>query len=71
MKIATTPLNLFTSREAETLNRAMMLRRLSFLVFCGKKDSHIIHLPLIQEKIVELIKSSTPVVIQIEVSAAR
>ncbi|KAJ9069085.1 hypothetical protein DSO57_1022104 [Entomophthora muscae] len=67
-KIATTPLNLFTSREAETLNRAMMLRRLSFLVFCGLKDNHIVHLPLIQEKIVELIKSNTPVLIQIEVT---
>ncbi|KAI0243713.1 hypothetical protein L0F63_001795, partial [Massospora cicadina] len=66
-RVSTAPPNLFTSREAEASTRAGMLRRLSFLIFCGAKDSQVVHLPLIQEKLVELIKSGTPVVVQVEV----
>ncbi|RKP16967.1 hypothetical protein ROZALSC1DRAFT_24692, partial [Rozella allomycis CSF55] len=48
--------NLFSSKEAETLNRIHFISKLSLVIFIGAKDQHLSFLPLIQEKIVELLK---------------
>ncbi|KAF9975535.1 hypothetical protein BGZ73_000795 [Actinomortierella ambigua] len=59
-RISTSPSStLFTSRDQESLNRALMLRRLSFVIWCGTLDQYLPQLPLIQEKLVELLKLSS------------
>ncbi|KAG0232967.1 hypothetical protein BGW42_007780 [Actinomortierella wolfii] len=59
-RISTSPSStLFTSRDQESLNRALMLRRLSFILWCGTLDQYLPQLPLIQEKLVELLKLSS------------
>ncbi|KAG0365844.1 hypothetical protein BGZ54_006153 [Gamsiella multidivaricata] len=50
---------LFTSRDQESLNRALMLRRLSFVIWCGSVDQYLPQLPNVQEKLVELLKLSS------------
>jgi len=35
-----------------------MLRRLAYIIFSGENDQYLKQLPLIQEKIVELLKES-------------
>ncbi|KAI9494202.1 hypothetical protein BDB00DRAFT_337729 [Zychaea mexicana] len=45
-----------TSKDQETLNRALNLRRLSYVIFCGNNDQYVPQLPIIQEKLVELLK---------------
>jgi len=52
------PTNIFISREQELANRALMLRRLSYIIFSGENDQYLKQLPIIQEKIVELLKES-------------
>ncbi|KAK3825766.1 MAG: Dopey, N-terminal-domain-containing protein [Benniella sp.] len=59
-RISTSPTSaLFTSRDQESLNRALMLRRLSFVIWCGTVDQYLPQLPNVQEKLVELLKLST------------
>ncbi|KAG0261587.1 hypothetical protein BG011_000876 [Mortierella polycephala] len=59
-RISTSPTSaLFTSRDQESLNRALMLRRLSFVIWCGTVDQYLPQLPNIQEKLVELLKLSS------------
>lgn len=48
--------NLFISREVETLNRACMIRRLSFVAFCMDAESLKYSMPSIQEKVVDLFR---------------
>ncbi|KAF9581925.1 hypothetical protein BGW38_000888, partial [Lunasporangiospora selenospora] len=59
-RISTSPTSaLFTSRDQESLNRALMLRRLTFIIWCGTVDQYLPQLPIIQEKLVELLKLSS------------
>ncbi|KAF9201272.1 hypothetical protein BGZ49_008474 [Haplosporangium sp. Z 27] len=59
-RISTSPTSaLFTSRDQESLNRALMLRRLTFVIWCGSVDQYLPHLPNVQEKLVELLKLSS------------
>ncbi|KAF9137838.1 hypothetical protein BGX30_009855 [Mortierella sp. GBA39] len=59
-RISTSPTSaLFTSRDQESLNRALMLRRLTFVIWCGTVDQYLPQLPNIQEKLVELLKLSS------------
>ncbi|KAF9924707.1 hypothetical protein FBU30_005377 [Linnemannia zychae] len=52
-RISTSPTSaLFTSRDQESLNRALMLRRLTFVIWCGTVDQYLPQLPIIQEKLV-------------------
>ncbi|ORX62705.1 hypothetical protein DM01DRAFT_1314259 [Hesseltinella vesiculosa] len=48
----------FTSsnRDHDTLMRALQLRRLSFVLYAGHQDQYVPQLPLIQEKLVDLLK---------------
>ncbi|KAI8359989.1 Dopey, N-terminal-domain-containing protein [Blakeslea trispora] len=56
-RITTTPSTaFFSNRDLETLNRSLNLRRLSFVLFSGTMDQYVPQLPMIQEKIVELLK---------------
>ncbi|ORX53715.1 hypothetical protein BCR36DRAFT_348582 [Piromyces finnis] len=52
------PTNIFISREQDLMNRALMLRRLGYIIFSGENDQYLKQLPIIQEKIVELLKES-------------
>ncbi|KAG0344934.1 hypothetical protein BG004_004061 [Podila humilis] len=59
-RISTSPTSaLFTSRDQESLNRALMLRRLTFVIWSGTVDQYLPQLPNIQEKLVELLKLSS------------
>ncbi|KAF9430127.1 hypothetical protein BGZ94_008233 [Podila epigama] len=59
-RISTSPTSaLFTSRDQESLNRALMLRRLTFVIWSGTMDQYLPQLPNIQEKLVELLKLSS------------
>lgn len=44
-------LNLFTSREQEYEQRALLLKRLAFVIFCSELDQYHKHMPEIQGKI--------------------
>lgn len=48
--------SMFLSKDAEMLNKALMIRRLSFLTFWGNFDSFRLQLPSLNEKLVELTK---------------
>jgi len=49
--------NLFSGKEAETIAKAGAIRRLTCAIFAAGKDSHLIHLAIIQEKLVEVLRS--------------
>ncbi|KAM4693771.1 protein DOP1A [Discoglossus pictus] len=49
-------LNLFTNREAELEQRAMLLRRLAFAIFSSEIDQYQKFLPDIQERLVESLR---------------
>ena len=46
--------SMFLSKDAEILSKALNIRRLSLLTFWGNFDVFRIHLPSLQEKLVEL-----------------
>lgn len=48
--------SMFLSKDAEVLSKALNIRRLSFLTFWGNFDVFRMHLPSLQEKLVELTK---------------
>ncbi|XP_071800517.1 protein DOP1A-like isoform X4 [Asterias amurensis] len=54
----TTSLNLFTSKEAEIDQRAQLLKRLSFTIFCSQTDQYVRFLPDIQERLAENLRQS-------------
>ncbi|KAH6562158.1 hypothetical protein BASA83_005784 [Batrachochytrium salamandrivorans] len=58
---ATSSTTLFVSRDQEIINRAQMLRRLSFILHAAPIDFYLPQLPGIQEKIVEVFKSPSDV----------
>lgn len=47
---------MFSSKEAEAVNKAQMVRRLSMLTFWSNYDGLRMHLPLLQERLVDLIR---------------
>ncbi|XP_039603504.1 protein dopey-1 isoform X2 [Polypterus senegalus] len=49
-------LNLFTNREAELEQRAMLLKRLAFAIFSSEVDQYQKYLPDIQERLVESLR---------------
>ncbi|CAG8547676.1 3387_t:CDS:10 [Dentiscutata erythropus] len=67
-RITTTPANaLFVNKEQEALNRALNLRRLSFIIYCGKVDHYLSQLPNIHEKLVELFKLGFTEIVHAEI----
>ncbi|GAA5982369.1 hypothetical protein JCM11641_006959 [Rhodosporidiobolus odoratus] len=59
--------NIFTNRELESLSRALSLRRLTYTLFTGEKDRYLAQLPVIQEKLVDLLRSSVGDMVHAEV----
>ncbi|KAJ3012642.1 hypothetical protein HKX48_006177 [Thoreauomyces humboldtii] len=56
---------IFMSKDQETLIRAHAVRRLSFAIFSGPVDHYVPKLPSIQEKLVDIFKSSSgPMIIE-------
>lgn len=55
MTMSTTAV-MFLSKDAEILSKAQMIRRLSLLTFWANFDAFRMHLPALQEKLVELTK---------------
>ncbi|KAI7867413.1 Dopey, N-terminal-domain-containing protein [Spinellus fusiger] len=67
-RITTTPSTaFFTNKDQETLNRGLNLRRISYVIFCGSSDQYVPQLPLLQEKIVELLKLEHAEMIHVEI----
>jgi hypothetical protein len=50
---------IFLSKEQETLQKIQSVKRLSFCVYSGPFDSFVFKLPLIQEKLVDLLRSNS------------
>ncbi|ORY25817.1 Dopey, N-terminal-domain-containing protein [Naematelia encephala] len=50
--------NIFTNREQEMISRSLNLRRLSFLLLAGERNHYLTQLPLIQEKLVEILRTN-------------
>ncbi|KAJ1968800.1 hypothetical protein IWQ62_001022 [Dispira parvispora] len=62
------PSNIFVNKEAEANSRALLLRKLSFVIYSGQNDQYAPLVPAIQEKLVDLLKSSQiPVVVHMEI----
>ncbi|WFC94119.1 hypothetical protein MBRA1_000751 [Malassezia brasiliensis] len=67
-RIATTPTNnLFTSRETDLLARAVSIRRLAYTIYAGERNTFLAQLPLIQEKVVDVLRSNAPELVQAEI----
>ncbi|XP_065649698.1 protein dopey-1 isoform X2 [Hydra vulgaris] len=49
-------INIFANREQEMEQRAQLLKRLSFIIFCGEFDQYHQYLPDIQERLAESIR---------------
>ncbi|EOR01446.1 Protein dopey-1 [Wallemia ichthyophaga EXF-994] len=63
-KVSSAPsTNIFANREYESLSRALNLRRLSYAIFAGNPESYTSQLPLVKEKLVEVVRNNaiTPV----------
>jgi hypothetical protein len=48
--------NIFASRETEMLLRSLSLRRLSYAVFTGERNQFLAQLPVIQERLVDVLR---------------
>lgn len=67
-KISTAPsANIFTNRELEMLSRSFSLRRISYVIFSGDHNRYLLHLPAIQEKVVDLLRSHVGEIVHAEV----
>ena len=55
---ATPSANIFTNRETEMLLRSLNLRRLSYVLFTGEKNHFLAQLPVIQEKLVDILRTN-------------
>lgn len=69
-KVTTAPsANIFTNRELESLSKTLSLRRLTYTIFTGDKNKFLTQLPIIQEKLVDLLRSNVGDIVHAEVSA--
>ncbi|GAA6052531.1 hypothetical protein JCM3770_003812, partial [Rhodotorula araucariae] len=59
--------NIFTNRELESLSRALSLRRLTYVLLTGPKDRYLTQLPVMQEKVVDLLRSPVGDMVHAEV----
>ena len=67
-RVSTAPTNnLFTSRETDLMTRAVSIRRLSYSIYAGERDTFLAQLPLIQEKVVDILRSNAPELVQAEI----
>ncbi|KAG2022683.1 hypothetical protein CC2G_000411 [Coprinopsis cinerea AmutBmut pab1-1] len=67
-KVASAPsANIFTNKEYEMLLRSLNVRRLSYVLFTGDKNTFLAQLPTIQEKLVDVLKNISSPIVQSEV----
>ncbi|TFK26748.1 hypothetical protein FA15DRAFT_255211 [Coprinopsis marcescibilis] len=67
-KVAAAPsANIFTNKEYEMLLRSLNIRRLSYVLLAGDKNTFLAQLPVIQEKLVDVLKNITSSIVQSEV----
>lgn len=66
-RVTSTTGNIFASREADNIACVLNIRRVSFVIFAGGRDAYLLHLPLIQEKLVEILRSAPADIVQAEV----
>jgi hypothetical protein len=67
-RITTSPsTTFFSNKDIETMNRSLNLRRLSFVLFSGHVDQYITQLPIIQEKVVDLLKLEHGEMVHVEI----
>ena len=59
--------NIFVNREYELQIKAQNIRRLSFIIFASEKNHFLMHLPAIQEKLVDLLRNGGSPVVEGEV----
>ncbi|WVR03947.1 hypothetical protein IAU60_000946 [Kwoniella sp. DSM 27419] len=50
--------NIFANREQEMLVKSLNLRRLSFILLAAERNHHLVQLPAIQERLVEMLRSN-------------
>ncbi|UYV67369.1 DOPEY1 [Cordylochernes scorpioides] len=62
-----TSLNLFSSKEQEFEQRAQLLKRLAFIVFCSELDQYQRYMPDIQEKLSESLRLGQGTAVQSQV----
>ena len=55
-KISMPTVGIFSSKDQEIHNKSVLLRKASFIIFCGERDQFLTQLPVLQEKIVEIFK---------------
>eukprot|EP01132_Coremiostelium_polycephalum_P011391 gene11391-13950_t len=58
---------MFVNKDAENLNRARQLKRLSFIIWSGTENQHLSILPIVQEKIVESLRIQNATVLHLQV----
>ncbi|PKI83135.1 hypothetical protein MVES1_003069 [Malassezia vespertilionis] len=67
-RIANAPsANLFVSRENDLIARITGIRRLSYSIYAGEKNAYLAQLPLMQEKVVDILRSNAPDLVQAEI----
>lgn len=59
-RISTPSTTIFLSREMENTNKTMAAKRLAYAILCSSKKNLTLHLSGIQEKVVELLRTSSP-----------
>lgn len=49
--------NIFTNKEQEMISRALNLKRLAFVLLAAEQNHYLVHLPSIQEKLVDILRT--------------
>ncbi|XP_013389897.1 LOW QUALITY PROTEIN: protein dopey-1-like [Lingula anatina] len=62
-----TAINIFSSKEQEFEQRAQLLKRLSFTIFCSELDQYARYMPEIQERLAENLRNSLVPAVQQQV----
>lgn len=67
-RLSTVPsANIFTNKEAEMMTRSLSLRRITYAIYAAEHNRFLVHLPSIQEKVVDLLRSSVGEIVHAEV----
>ncbi|MBW0470508.1 hypothetical protein O181_010223, partial [Austropuccinia psidii MF-1] len=67
-RLSTVPsTNIFTNKEAEAITRALSLRRITYAIYAAEYNRFLVHLPSIQEKVVDLLRSNVGEIVHAEV----
>lgn len=56
-RITVASANIFVNREQEMLARALNLRRLAYVILAADQNNYLVHLPSIQERLVDVLRT--------------